>query len=61
MNSKIVTPTLADKSLHKFKSSKPEVQSSRLARPDTAKMYTKYGENYYIGYSKEREKKTEAR
>lgn len=33
MKSKVATPTLADKSLHTFKSIKPQVQSSRLNRP----------------------------
>lgn len=57
MNSKTTTPTLADKSLHSFKSIKPEVQSSRLNRPDTAKLYGKYGVNYYIGQNKDKDRR----
>lgn len=41
---KLTTPSLAGNSLGKFKSARPEVQSSRLTRPDTAKLYGKQGE-----------------
>ena len=33
------------------------MQSSRLNRPDTAKLYGKYGVNYYIGHIKEKDKR----
>lgn len=56
LNSKATTPTLADKSLHAFKSIKPEVQSSRLNRPDYSKIYGKSGVNYYVGYSREKDR-----
>jgi hypothetical protein len=56
VNYKINTPTLADKSLHSFKSIKPEVQSSRLCRPDNSKINDRSGGNFYVGYSKDKDK-----
>jgi hypothetical protein len=57
INCRINTPTLADKSLHSFKSIKPEVQSSRLCRPETSKLGgEKNGINFYGGYSREKDK-----
>jgi len=53
---KATTPTLLDKSLHSFKSIKPEVQSSRLSRPDYGKMYGKSGINAYAGGSRDKDR-----
>lgn len=43
--------------MHTFKSIKPQVQSSRLNRPDTNnKLSDKFGVHYYVGYSREKDK-----
>jgi hypothetical protein len=55
-NYKANTPTLLDKSLNSFKSIKPEVQSSRLSRPDYGKIYGKIGIHLHTGCSREKDK-----
>lgn len=50
MKTKITTPTIAQKSMHALKSIKPQVQSSRLNRPDfNIKLSDKFGVQYYVG------------
>jgi hypothetical protein len=54
INQKSATPTLADKSLRSFKNIKPEVQSSRICRPDHSKQTAKNEPNYCPGFSREK-------
>lgn len=60
MKTKITTPTIAEKSIHALKSIKPQVQSSRLNRPDfNNKLSDKFGVQYYVGYSREKDKQSD--
>jgi len=60
MNSKIGAPTLNDKSFNSFKNIKPEIQSSRLTRHEPSKASMKFGANYYMGFSRDKEKKVDS-